>query len=183
MRLFTALEFPPDVHDEIKRVQGELKRLIRSRRWQSMRQAHLTVDFLGETPEPMLEPLQAMLAETCAQASPFELALGAFGGFPNLARARVLWLGVEGERDRLVELEGHTREGLASIGLAVEERPYAPHITLAREPERSPMLTELPERLGVAPLRWRANEVVLFQSELRPEGAVHTVLGRYPLGG
>ncbi|MNY51433.1 RNA 2',3'-cyclic phosphodiesterase [compost metagenome] len=123
-----------------------------------------------------------MLAATCAEAAPFELALGGFGGFPHLSRARVLWVGVEGDRDRLIAIEARMREGLAGIGLAVEDRPYAPHITLAREPERSPLLAELGDRIVVSPLRWRAVEVVLFQSELRPEGAVHTVLGRYPLG-
>lgn len=182
MRLFTALEFSPDVHAEIVRVQKELKALVQVRRWQSMRQAHLTVDFLGETPESMLEPLEAMFTRVCAETAPFELELAGLGGFPNLHRAKVLWIGVGGERDRLVEFETRMREGLVGLGMQPEDRAYKPHITLAREPHRSPELDELPSRVTVAPLRWRVDEMVFFKSELRPEGAVHTALGRYPLG-
>jgi 2'-5' RNA ligase len=183
MRLFTAFEFPPDVKAELARVQHALKPLVTCRRWQSLRQAHLTLDFIGEVPAPLLAPLQEMLARTAAVHAPFELSLGGFGGFPSLARARVLWIGVEGERDRLEALEHDMRLGLAATGAAVEDRPYSPHITLAREPVKSPVLTELPARIQVAPLAWRAETVVLFNSELRPEGAVHTELGRYDLTG
>jgi 2'-5' RNA ligase len=183
MRLFTAFEFPPDVKDELARVQRALKPLVTCRRWQSLRQAHLTLDFIGEVPEPLLAPLQEMLARTAAAHAPFELRLDGFGGFPSLARARVLWVGVGGERDRLEALEHDMRLGLAATGAAIEDRPYAPHITLAREPAKSPVLAELPTRLEVVPLAWRAEAVVLFNSELRPEGAVHTELGRYALRG
>jgi 2'-5' RNA ligase len=182
MRLFTALDFPPDVHAEIVRVQTELKHLIEVRRWQSMRQAHLTVDFLGETPESLLEPLGAMFERVCREAAPFELALGAFGGFPNLHRAKVLWIGVGGERDSLIALEARMRQGFMELGLQPDERSYKPHITLAREVHKSPVLDELPTKISVTPLSWRVTEMVLFHSELRPEGAVHTPLGRYGLG-
>lgn len=181
MRLFTAFEFPHEVHAEIARVQRELKPLITSRRWQNLAQAHLTLDFIGDVPEPLLAPLQAMLEEKAAAAAPFELRLGGFGGFPSLTRARLLWLGVEGERERLIALEHAMRAGLSATGVAVEERAYAPHITLAREPVRSPVLAQLGDRLTVSPLAWRAKEVVLFESVLRPQGALHTVRGRYPL--
>ena len=181
MRLFTAFEFPPDVHAEIVRVQRELKGLLDVRRWQSMRQAHLTVDFLGETPETLLEPLKAMFAAVCAETAPFELELAGFGGFPNLHRAKVVWIGVGGDRDALVDLESRMRDGLVGLGMQPEDRAYRPHITLAREPHKAPVLDELSDRLTVAPLRWRLDELVLFQSELRPEGAVHTALAKFPL--
>lgn len=183
MRLFTAFEFPPDVKEELARVQRALKPLVNARRWQSLRQAHLTLDFIGELPAPLLGPLQEMLARTAAAHAPFELRLDGFGGFPSLARARVLWIGVGGDRDRLEALEHDMRLGLAATGAAIEDRPYAPHITLAREPVKSPVLADLPARIEVAPLSWRAEAVVLFNSELRPEGAVHTELGRYELTG
>jgi 2'-5' RNA ligase len=183
MRLFTAIAFPPDVLAELARVQDELKSQIEARRWQSLATAHLTVHFLGETPDPMLAPLQAVMAAECAQVAPFDLALGAFGGFPNLPKARVLWLGVGGERDRLLALEARLRPAIAAVGLDTEDRAYKPHITLAREPDRHGPLAELPDRCPVRPLAWRVDEVLLFRSELKPQGAVHTVLGRYPLLG
>jgi 2'-5' RNA ligase len=183
MRLFTAFEFPTDVHAEIVRVQKDVKARLKVRRWQSMRQAHLTVDFLGETPETLVEPLEAMFAQVCRETAPFELELAGLGGFPNLHRAKVLWIGVGGDRDRLIELETRMREGLVELGMNPEERAYKPHITLAREPHRAPELDALAETVTVAPLRWKLDELVLFKSELRPEGAVHTALGRYPLGG
>lgn len=183
MRLFTAIAFPPDVLAELAHIQSGLKSHIEAQRWQNLANAHLTLHFLGETPEPMLAPLQAVMAAECARSAPFDLALGAFGGFPNLARARVLWLGVGGERERLLALEARLRPAIAEVGLDTEDRAYKPHITLAREPDRHGPLSELPERCPVKPLAWRVDEVLLFQSELKPQGAVHTVLGRYPLQG
>ncbi|MFN3430276.1 MAG: RNA 2',3'-cyclic phosphodiesterase [Candidatus Sericytochromatia bacterium] len=183
MRLFTAIAFPPDVIAELKTAQEWLRGRVDAQRWQSLANAHLTLHFLGETPEPMLAPLEAVMASGCAQAAPFDLALGAFGGFPNLARARVLWLGVGGERDRLLALEARLRPAIAAVGLDTEDRAYKPHITLAREPDRHASLAELPDQWVARPMAWRVDEVLLFRSELKPQGAVHTVMGRYPLLG
>ena len=106
---------------------------------------------------------------------PFTLALGGAGAFPSARRASVVWLGVATGAADLTALAGL---------VATDDRPYRPHLTLARvNPARD--VRALVERLGSGPAgpSWTVDRVVLFDSETRSDGAVHTVRAEFPLLG
>lgn len=181
MRLFTAFALPPDVREEVLRRQAALEALP-FRRWQSPETLHLTLHFLGEVEPALVEPLAQTLGNACAGAAPFRLQLGRLGAFPSPKRPRVLWIGVEGQVDRLLALEGVMRPRLLGLGIPLEARTYHPHITLARDPLGSVALP--PTMAGHDAAReWQAAELTLFQSILRRTGAVHEVLATFPLSG
>jgi len=177
MRLFTAFELPPDVHDEVSRVQADLNSLP-FRRWQSTRTLHLTLHCLGEVSPARLDPLDAALRDGCRDFGAFHLQLDGLGGFPSLKHPRILWIGLGGERERLAALEAALRPRVIAAGIPLEARRYSPHITLARDPQEE---VRMPDRVP-KPLGWTTSELVLFQSTLQPGGASHTPLARYPLG-
>lgn len=176
MRLFTALELPPEVRDEVSRFQADLHALP-FRRWQSVETLHVTLHFLGEVDPPMLDPLEATLRDGCRNFGAFRLHLDRLGAFPNMKRPQTLWLGIGGERERLSALEATLRPRVIAEGIPLELRRYSPHITLARNPREA---FALPERAPM-PLEWTVSELVLFQSSLQPRGAIHTPLARFPL--
>ena len=176
MRLFTAITLPPDVRDEVVRFQEALHALP-FRRWQSAETLHVTLHFMAEVDPDKLTSLEERLREGCRDFGAFRLQLDRLGAFPNAKRPQTLWIGVAGERDRLAALEANLRPRVIAEGIPLELRRYSPHITLARYPQ-GPFA--LPDR-APAPLDWEVSELVLFQSTLRPQGAVHTPLSRFPL--
>lgn len=180
MRLFTALRVSPEAAREAAAVQGLLREGIDCRNWQNLRNLHLTLNFLGEVESARLAQIKEAIVGVCAGSAPFKLMLGSLGAFPDFRRARVLWLGLNGDRQSLLDLEGNLRRQLQELGLLADVKGYSPHITLARNPSH-PDLAGLAASITPTPVDWRVDQVILFKSDLRPTGAIHTVLAEFPL--
>ncbi len=184
MRLFLAVELPDAVRDTLHRGIGTLKRDQPPARWVRPEGIHVTLKFLGELGEDGPGTLQKALPEAMAPLAPVEIQLGGGGFFPHEKRPRVAWVG--GLAPGL-ETWAEAMETVAvRLGAAREARPFALHLTLARL-ER-PWGAQAVEHFMVTTGKWQlapfvAREVVLFQSELKPGGAVYTPLGRFPAGG
>jgi 2'-5' RNA ligase len=125
-----------------------------------------------------------------AQAiSPFQLAISGLGAFPSLKQARVFWVGVSGELDKLSRLQQNIDSALAALGFAREERPFVPHLTLARIREgASPAeRRDFGELVGSTSFEDKYSvevEVVrLMRSQLTPAGAIYTCLSVVELCG
>ncbi len=189
MRLFVALEIPATVTTTIEQVQRQLKRSIRADRWQPVHNLHLTLHFLGEVEESSVPHLCADLDIVSRIIPPIQLSLGSFGIFGQPQKPRVLWLGIDGNRPSLSQL--HLLLGKRfdlHEGVSYDRRPYSPHITLARNPHADVLPLPLHEwqdamAAQIQTASWQVKRVALFRSELRPEGAVHTVIHASELSG
>jgi 2'-5' RNA ligase len=117
----------------------------------------------------------------------FVLSLKKLGVFPGLGRPRVLWLGTEGDVQRLCDLQKTIDDGLDLCGFQKDERPFKPHLTLGRF--KSPLknisaLQEVLERADAFEAgSFDVGSLSLFKSDLRPDGAVYTEISRFPLKG
>lgn len=176
MRLFIAIELP----DEIKRPLGRLQIDIPGARWVPAEQIHLTLAFLGEVDDDTVKRLTTELAKI--QAPGFELRFSGTGCFPDRRRPRVLWVGLEPE-PLLSSLASQVRDAVLACGIPQEERPFSPHITLARlkfpaAREAARFLDQPPDR-RLPPVTVR--EFILFRSSLTPRGAIHTPIRKFPL--
>ncbi|MGG2482701.1 RNA 2',3'-cyclic phosphodiesterase [Brevibacillus borstelensis] len=181
MRLFVALDIPDDAVRYIAGVQKQVKSLIKADRWQSLHNLHLTLHFLGEVGEKLVPEICKDMDIVSEIISPFSLQVGGFGAFPHAERPRVLWLGLRGQTDPLRQL--HLLLGKRfdlHPGLTYDKKRYSPHITLARGPkvgQEGGPLAEWNERLlSSEPPAWEVTRFHLYQSELRPDGAVHTII-------
>lgn len=101
---------------------------------------HLTLSFLGQVSESALPELGERLSRAAARSGPLSVGVAGGGAFPSIRRARVFWAGVVGDRDRLVRLAERTTAAARRTRIAVEDRRYRPHLTLARV--RSPAGTD-----------------------------------------
>ena len=130
MRLFFALELPRDVQETLR-----MLRLSDNAdyRWVDPRLLHLTLAFLGQQPEERLAVLQ-QVGSTAANASEAGvLRLGRAGSFGPRREPRVLWIGLDGALPALHAMQARLATELRGAGVELkEERPFAPHITLAR---------------------------------------------------
>ncbi|MBZ5587050.1 MAG: RNA 2',3'-cyclic phosphodiesterase [Acidobacteriia bacterium] len=183
MRLFIAVELPQAVREVLIAGLGRLKGDQPPARWVRVEGMHLTLKFLGEQPEEIIEGLDRTVPPSLAPLAPVGVRLGGGGFFPHDRRPRVAWVG--GEAAGLESLAGAVEEAAASLGVPREPRPFSLHLTLARL--EHPWGVKAVEHFLVQVGKWRfpeftAREVVLFRSELGPAGATYAALRRWPAG-
>jgi RNA 2',3'-cyclic 3'-phosphodiesterase len=182
VRCFVAVTLPPEVKEDLVRVQRQLRGRGAELRWVSPAALHLTVKFLGELRPEVFEEAIRVLAPPLEEAAA-RLVPEGLGAFPSPSRARVLWVGLSGDVARIARAASGVDRRLAPLGVQREERPFAPHVTLARNrgtsgfPDLRPALEA--ERGYVGPPFW-VTELVLFESRLSPEGPTYTPRGVLP---
>ncbi len=183
MRLFAAVEVPESVRRRLADGIHGLRRKLPPARWVRAETVHVTLKFVGESPEGFAADLAAAAAPEVESLAPVEVRLGGGGFFPDASRPRVAWLG--GRAAGLESWAAAVERAAVSLGVEAERRPFALHLTLARLDRRwTPTAVEafLAEVGGWKLPPFTAREVVLFASELRPGGAVHTAISRWPAG-
>jgi len=174
-RLFIAAEVPPAIRAAFASVRDRLSQEAPAARWVRAEGMHLTFKFLGATPRARIRELGESVEGVARRTPPFRLVTGRTGVFGAPRRPRVLWLALEGEIEASLALAGSVEAALAPLGFAPEERPFRPHLTLARfENARGGALPEvvraaLESSLAGAP--FPVDAVSLFESVLGRGGA------------
>jgi len=178
IRAFVGFRIDPVVAQKIAQVQSQLKGSLTGIRWVDQANFHFTLKFLGAIQEEKVAPIGNALEEALGSFQRFAIAGRGIGVFPDMKRARVLWAGLQGkDLGPLVRL---VETGLEPLGFGREKRAFRPHLTIGRWRH----FVSQPERLKQAIERWQdhdfgeswVEEVVLFQSVLKPEGAVYSPL-------
>lgn len=183
MRTFIAIE----LDESIRRTLGEVRKNSRIRdrsvRWVKPGSIHLTLKFLGEIEPEAIPEVSASMERAALGIAPFTISVGGFGCFPGPRNPRVLWVGVDEPTRSMASLQAAVEEECGAIGFKRERRAFKPHLTLARVRGRiGPIeIDDLgePGSLGEQDVA----SITLFQSELKPSGAVYVPLATIPLQG
>jgi 2'-5' RNA ligase len=182
VRSFLALEIPDAVRSRLASDLDELREELPRSRWTRPTAWHLTLKFLGELQRPVLSNLVSEIHPRVQNLGPVKVGLERTGFFPTAMRPRVAWIGGSAQGSEVV-VTG-VEDAAAAVGLPRERRPWSAHVTLSR------MKSQWPKDAVVRFLEWgdgldleefTCREVVLFQSDLQPGGAVYTALERFPL--
>jgi 2'-5' RNA ligase len=183
MRLFFAVELPPSVQAALGRLNPRDDN--RDYRWSEPSLLHVTLAFLGEQPAERLEVLQQLGTAAAGASRAGALRLGEAGSFGARRAPRVLWVGLDGDLQALSDLQSRLDAGLRQAGFDMEDRPFRPHVTLARRREQArggpPAGWPPTDRLAQA--RFPLDHLTLFESRLSPRGPSYTPLFHFPLGG
>lgn len=173
-RLFIAMELPADVRQELAAVQQRLARRAPGLRWVAADQMHLTLVFLGETPDERQAGVQQAMDAAVAGVPPLELALGNLGTFGRPEAPRVIWVALQGP-PALAALQARLAGACAALGIPADPRPFTPHLTLGRARreggERLP--ARFAEGIVPSPTPFRAGGIVLFESRLGSGGPAY----------
>ena len=177
-----------ELDDSGRRSLGEAQRLLRSFdrlvRWPPAQNLHLTLKFLGEVPDADVPGVCEAARLAAGRSAPFGFALEGLGCFPPKGPVRIVWAGVKPDGDGLPRCQRAVEEEMARVGFEPENRPFSPHLTIGRV-RQGPNTRDL--RAAVETTEWagprqRSEELVLFESQLRPTGAVYTRVAGCRLG-
>ncbi len=184
MRCFIGVPLK-DWEEKVGEILDTLAKKTIGIRWVKKENIHITLKFLGETPEEKLASLSRVLKDIVPRYSAFYIERGELGAFPSSASPRVIWLGILDTSGNLSRIAQDIEDGLVVYGWEKERRRFHPHITLGRvkggvnrkwwEKMRERELPDFP------PIR--VEEVILYQSILSPQGASYKPLEKVKLGG
>lgn len=167
----------------LKTVQDEMKSKVAKAKWVRPENIHLTLKFLGNIDAADTAKITAAMMNAVQDQMPFSLVAKGVGVFPGIRRPKVVWVGLSGQRQSLLELQGALDANLADIGYPKETRPFKGHLTIGRI-KRAPDSKTVAEMLQVhADFRsdeFRVNQIILFKSELQHAGAVYSKLQAVP---
>jgi RNA 2',3'-cyclic 3'-phosphodiesterase len=175
-RLFVAIRPPAPIRAILMAAMGG----ISGARWQTEDQLHLTLRFIGEVDRHRAGDVHAALG--AIHQPVFEAALNGIGAFERRGQADTVWAGVA-PLEPLHALHKKVDSALARIGVEPDQRVFLPHITLARLKRNSgPVGNLLEQSGGLASPPFTVTHFALFESDLTPDGAVYSMIERYPLG-
>lgn len=187
LRAFLAIDPPEEVLREIGAAQSRLRKLIEGDiRWVRPEGIHLTLKFFGDIFPSDVANIAGAVEKAAPGEMPFSLAVGGAGVFPDPHRPRVLWLGMNGDVERLVAFQKRLDQAFREIGFSCEERPFRPHLTLGRIKTSRGLIglsRALEKGEEYTAGRFTASGLSLMQSELTPRGAVYKRLKWFPFKG
>lgn len=176
MRLFTALDVPDPIRDRYAACRDDD---ALDARWSPPANDHVTVRFIGEVDADTLPRYRDAMASVAAR--PVPLAPYGLDVLPSRRTPRVLVVGMD-RTDALLNLYTALSDALAELGLKPQDRPYRPHVTLARLNDASPeAVHSFLRRHDLDLPAFTVSAVHLYESTLTPDGAVHTVRATIPL--
>lgn len=194
MRLFIALDIDDAIRERITRFTEGVRNFAPDARWVKPDSMHVTLKFLGELPDASVGQTREVLNGVAGTAP--EIHFRGYGFFPTAKSARVFWIGMEADPE-LAALASAIDDKMPSLGIAKEERPFSPHLTLARAGggsgvprwrtgDRPNRVFEVlqrkldpfpPPELGAM----TPQEFFLYQSQLSPKGSTYTKVAKFSL--
>ena len=184
MRCFLALDLPDPLLRHLTSIQTHYASMYPHFRWVKRENLHLTLHFLGEISRKNMDQLVTECRPVSARNQALAVRAGELGVFPRWSAPAVLWLSLTGDMEKLKLLHEQTAGAVKRAGLTTDNKPFRPHITLARMPAN--------RKEGLDPAVFQdfspdSQEIyalstfTLYTSELKPQGPVYRPYFRFEL--
>ncbi len=182
LRLFIALDFPDELRQRLGAVISDAKDYCEGIKWVSPENIHLTLKFLGETPEDMVSAITGGIEMAISDRAAYNVSVTGFGGFPNLRKPRVVWAGITGEK-AIIETAHMVNTELTRIGIPADAKRLSPHITLGRvkRPGDFTRLISYFESLNFSSSPYILDRIRLVQSTLTQSGPIYKNVKEFKL--
>ena len=177
VRIFIALVIPEDWKEYLGRVAGDLKGVMSGLSWVKPENMHITVRFLGDLGESGVRRAGEATRQGAEGHTAFLARLGAPGAFPSMKRPRVLWTGLSEGAEPAIAVAKSVNQRLQESGFGPSDKPFKPHMTLARVREHAEGV-EAFGRYAPPPPPEPAllDRIVVMKSDLHPTGSRYTAL-------
>ncbi len=185
MRLFIAVDISEAIATAVANFAQQLRQVNADVAWVKPGNFHLTLKFLGETPDGQLGDIRAALDLVTPPRKVFELEIRGTGCFPETGMPRVVWVGTGAGREALRALADDVEGAVETLGFARERRAFAAHLTIGRV--RGPRGAErlrrrLEEALDTVFGRCGVESIRLYKSTLTAGGSIYEMLHEAKLG-
>jgi 2'-5' RNA ligase len=176
VRTFICIEIPASIKERIDRLQNTLKTIDSQVSWTRPSNIHLTLKFLGAVEETRIQRVAKAVERAAAGINHFEIEVSGAGCFPSPRSPRVLWIGISEIPDALKQLYANLEDELDREGFAREKRKFSPHLTIGRfrGPKNATQLAEVLIASSFKAATFKASEVIVMRSDLKPTGSIYT---------
>jgi 2'-5' RNA ligase len=184
LRCFIALELPEELKKKIYGYIEKLKSAGADVKWIPPENLHLTLKFLGNTPEELLKNINERLISLSKSHDRFSLQVSGAGAFPNVKYPRVVWLGVH-DSEEIIKLQHDIDESMAGLGFEKDDKQFTPHLTIGRVrsmKNKDALIKELATLKEVDFGKIEVNNITVMKSELKQGGAEHFKLREISIG-
>ncbi len=176
LRLFIAVELDNKVKKKLEETIDNLRRTRARVKWVDSSRMHLTLVFLGNTPEGKLDLVKASIDRSVSSEAAFACKVKGLGFFGSPRSPRVVWAGLSEQVDSLRRIRSSIESELTKAGIDFDRKDFKPHLTLGRV-KSSKGARELAAQiekmesleLGIL----KVDSLVLFESRQGTEGVVH----------
>ena len=185
IRTFIAIEIPGKIQEKIGELHNRLKGSGSTISWTKPANIHLTLKFLGDTDNEIIDEIAAELQQAVQTITDFKINVKGTGAFPNFKRPRVIWIGAKSDGDQLQRLAEQVETCMENFGFEKENRRFSAHLTLGRVKDIKgiePVMEKLKSYEEFEVGSFAVKEFYLIKSELNPAGSIYTTLKKIVLG-
>lgn len=168
MRLFVAAILPEEIRGQVSNHIDLLSSRYDGVKWEKPEKLHITLKFLGDVDDSQAKDIAVLLKKLALSYISFNLTLKELGGFPNLKKPRILYIGLS-KNTQLSKFVNELEKQLAELGFEKEARKFIPHITIGRVKKRI-NIQDMPQLIQSS---FNANDIGLIKSELCQSGSVY----------
>jgi len=180
IRLFISLKIPDEVLDRVlEEVHNAAENPFKFK-WETKDKIHLTLKFIGEVEEKLVEHISNEL-EFVENYSSFECSISRFGFFFRNNEPKILWSDLQSERS-FTPIVDELNQRMEKFGIESEKRKFKAHLTLLRiKQEVTEKFIQRIKTYELEKINFTANKITLVQSQLSKEGARYKDLKTYEL--
>lgn len=182
IRCFLALPTTDEVRTAISSLIASYQSVPSDVKWQDPSKLHITLKFLGSVENDVVKEISLQLENRLRYHSAFDIVYEETGGFPSLHRPTILWVGAR-PSEAITQLYHDIEDTVRGFGFKPEDRPFRPHITIARVKGNRNLdrLTAKVKSVTFEPVKGHCAEVLVMRSELSPDTSRYTVIQSIPL--
>jgi len=185
MRTFVAIKIilKRELEEALFHLRSEMKE--ENIKWADMNNLHVTLFFLGDTPELQINQISSGLKRVVEQYSQMSIILSGMGLFRNIRDPRIIWIGIEDNTDLRV-LHSGIQELLNGLGYPKENRPFKPHLTIGRPKritDKRKLMKEIEKQGKLCVQESLINEVIFYESILKEKGPKYRIIEKIFLKG
>ena len=172
-RIFIAIKVIPG--ENLTRMHSAFRSQLAGERitWVDPSNIHITLAFLGDTPEEKLNEISEVLKDQCSNTGSFAFEIAGAGVFRNLKDPRVIWAGIRSP-EKLVDLGNKIQSALRNKGFSLDDKPFRPHITLGRIKHLND-LSKIEKNEIIAAMLWKPDRILPSLYELRNQGLISKI--------
>ncbi len=182
-RTFIAVKINPG--NKMQEIIKEFRKVLSYEKikWVDLINLHITLSFLGDTGEDMVEVISEKVEEVTHLTEPFDLIFRGMGVFKNIRYPKVLWIGTE-QNPTIGLIKKALDDELERIGFPKEERDFRSHLTIARIKwikNRNIFEDLLKKYEDEYFQKFRIEHLIFYESILKPEGPEYIELNKVKL--